>query len=54
MPRKIRGRWIPANHRPRMPLVRAIRLEHDTGVAARVPGGFTTRIRTIWLPARLV
>jgi hypothetical protein len=32
-----------------MPLVRAIRLEHDTGVAAGVTGGTTTRIRTIWL-----
>jgi len=32
-----------------MPLVRAIRLEHDTGVEAYVPGGFTTRMRTIWL-----
>jgi hypothetical protein len=32
-----------------MPLVRAIRLEHDTGAAADVTGGTTTRIRTIWL-----
>jgi hypothetical protein len=37
-----------------MPLVRAIRLEHDTGADRDVTGGSTTRIKTIWLPGRSV